>query len=44
MNKEDINERKCGFGGGRQTETRGLEGSTFTRHTQVRWQTHLQTR
>ena len=44
MNKEDINERKCGFGGGRQTETRGLEGSTFTPHTQVRWQTHLQTR
>ena len=44
MNKEDINERKCGFGGGRQTETRGLKGSTFTPHTQVRWQTHLQTR
>ena len=44
MNKEDINKRKCGFGGGRQTERRGLEGSTFTSHTQVRWRTHLRTR
>ena len=44
MNKEDINERKCGFAGGRQTERRGLEGSTFTPHTQVRWRTHLRTR
>ena len=29
INKEDINERKCGFAGGRQTERRGLKGSTF---------------
>ena len=44
INKEDINERKCGVAGGRQTERRGLEGSTFTPHTQVRWRTHLRTR
>ena len=29
MNKEEINERKSGFGGRRQPERRGLEGSIF---------------
>ena len=43
MNKEEINERKCGFGGVRQPERRGLEGSIFTPHTQVRRPTHLRT-